>query len=70
MPSYSFKLNGKTVQVDAPADFATLWVLRDKLGVRGPEVRLWDRRVQGLHESPRRGLVQPVRDAGLRVRRP
>ena len=37
MPSYSFKLNGKDVTVDAPADMPLLWVLRDLLGVTGPK---------------------------------
>jgi isoquinoline 1-oxidoreductase alpha subunit len=30
-------VNGKTVTVDAPADLPLLWVLRDKLGIRGPK---------------------------------
>ena len=37
MPSYAFKLNGKNVKVDAPADMPLLWVLRDLLGVTGPK---------------------------------
>ncbi|AUG75128.1 (2Fe-2S)-binding protein [Kitasatospora sp. MMS16-BH015] len=37
MPSYTFVLNGQSVQVDAPADMPLLWVLRDKLGVTGPK---------------------------------
>ena len=37
MPSYAFKLNGKNVTVDAPADMSLLWVLRDLLGVTGPK---------------------------------
>ncbi|MGB8649618.1 MAG: (2Fe-2S)-binding protein [Mycobacteriales bacterium] len=37
MPKYSFMLNGKTVQVDAPGDLSVLWALRDKLGVTGPK---------------------------------
>ena len=37
MPSYSFNLNGSPVTVDAPADLALLWVLRDKLGLTGPK---------------------------------
>ncbi len=37
MPKYSFRLNGERVQVDAPADLAALWTLRDKLGVTGPK---------------------------------
>ena len=37
MPSYAFKLNGKNVTVDAPADMPLLWVLRDVLGVTGPK---------------------------------
>ena len=37
MPKYSFELNGKTVQVDAPGDLSVLWALRDKLGVTGPK---------------------------------
>ena len=37
MPKYSFKLNGKKVEVDAPGDLSVLWALRDKLGVTGPK---------------------------------
>ena len=37
MPNYTFTLNGSPVTVDAPADLDLLWVLRDKLGVRGPK---------------------------------
>jgi isoquinoline 1-oxidoreductase alpha subunit len=37
VPSYTFKLNGKNVSVDAPADMPLLWVLRDLLGVTGPK---------------------------------
>lgn len=37
MPKYSFTLNGKAVQVDAPGDLSVLWALRDKLGTTGPK---------------------------------
>jgi isoquinoline 1-oxidoreductase alpha subunit len=37
MPNYSFNVNGNAVTVDAPADMALLWVLRDKLGLTGPK---------------------------------
>ena len=37
MPNYTFNVNGKSVTVDAPADLALLWVLRDKLGITGPK---------------------------------
>lgn len=37
MPSYALLLNGSLVHVDAPADMALLWVLRDKLGITGPK---------------------------------
>ena len=37
MPTYSFKVNGKAVNVDAPPGMALLWVLRDKLGITGPK---------------------------------
>ena len=37
MPNYTFTVNGKQVTVNAPADLAMLWVLRDKLGVTGPK---------------------------------
>src|SRR4030095_4072249 len=37
VPSYTFKLNGENVHVDAPADMPLLWVLRDLLGVTGPK---------------------------------
>lgn len=37
MPNYNLNVNGKTVEVEAPADMALLWVLRDKLGITGPK---------------------------------
>jgi isoquinoline 1-oxidoreductase subunit alpha len=37
MPNYNLNVNGKSVDVDAPADLALLWVLRDKLGITGPK---------------------------------
>ncbi len=37
MPNYSLQINGQTMNVDAPADMALLWVLRDKLGITGPK---------------------------------
>ena len=37
MPQYSFRLNGKDVQVDAPANLPALWALREKLGTTGPK---------------------------------
>ncbi|MHA6796611.1 (2Fe-2S)-binding protein [Pseudonocardia bannensis] len=37
MPNHSFKLNGQQVDVDVEDDVRMLWVLRDKLGVRGPK---------------------------------
>src|SRR5438067_4179855 len=37
MPTYNFQVNGEPVSVDAPADLALLWVLRDLLGITGPK---------------------------------
>lgn len=37
MPTYNFTVNNQPVSVDAPADLALLWVLRDKLGITGPK---------------------------------
>ncbi|PYN92216.1 MAG: (2Fe-2S)-binding protein [Candidatus Rokuibacteriota bacterium] len=37
MPTYSFYVNDQRVSVEAPADLALLWVLRDKLGITGPK---------------------------------
>lgn len=37
MPNYAFIVNGAAVTVEAPADMALLWVLRDKLGITGPK---------------------------------
>lgn len=37
MPTYSFRVNGKPVTVDAPEDMPLLWVLRDLLGITGPK---------------------------------
>ncbi len=37
MPIYNLNVNNQAVTVDAPADMALLWVLRDKLGITGPK---------------------------------
>jgi isoquinoline 1-oxidoreductase subunit alpha len=37
MPTYNITVNNQPVSVDAPADMALLWVLRDKLGITGPK---------------------------------
>lgn len=37
MPTYTFTLNAKSVTVEAPAESALLWVLRDLLDIRGPK---------------------------------
>ena len=37
MPTYQFTVNQQAVSVEAPADMALLWVLRDKLGITGPK---------------------------------
>ncbi len=37
MPIYNLNVNNQAVAVDAPADMALLWVLRDKLGITGPK---------------------------------
>jgi isoquinoline 1-oxidoreductase alpha subunit len=37
MALYNFTVNSQAVAVDAPADMALLWVLRDKLGITGPK---------------------------------
>jgi isoquinoline 1-oxidoreductase subunit alpha len=37
MPAFTFTVNGSPVTVDAPADLAMLWVLRDRLGITGPK---------------------------------
>jgi isoquinoline 1-oxidoreductase alpha subunit len=37
MPIYNLNVNNQNVSVDAPADMAVLWVLRDKLGITGPK---------------------------------
>jgi isoquinoline 1-oxidoreductase alpha subunit len=37
VPSHSFILNGKRVNVDVESDVHLLWVLRDILGVHGPK---------------------------------
>src|SRR5436309_15590931 len=37
MPTYNFRVKGGPVGVDAPADLALLWVLRDVLGITGPK---------------------------------
>lgn len=37
MPVYRFELNGALVEVEASADMALLWVLRDQLAITGPK---------------------------------
>jgi isoquinoline 1-oxidoreductase alpha subunit len=37
MPTHSFILNGKRVNVDCQDDLRLLWVLRDLLGIHGPK---------------------------------
>ncbi len=37
MPIYNLTVNNQPVSVDAPANLALLWVLRDKLGITGPK---------------------------------
>ncbi len=37
MANYNLKVNGADVNVEAPADLALLWVLRDILGITGPK---------------------------------
>jgi isoquinoline 1-oxidoreductase alpha subunit len=37
VPTYTFSVNGKPVTMELPADMPLLWVLRDKLGVKGPK---------------------------------
>lgn len=37
MPIYNLTVNNQAVSVDAPANMALLWVLRDKLGITGPK---------------------------------
>jgi isoquinoline 1-oxidoreductase alpha subunit len=37
VPSHTFILNGKRVQVECDSDVRLLWVLRDILGVTGPK---------------------------------
>ena len=37
MPIYNLTVNNQAVTVDAPANLALLWVLRDKLGITGPK---------------------------------
>jgi isoquinoline 1-oxidoreductase alpha subunit len=37
VPTYTFSVNGNPVSVNVPADMPLLWVLRDKLGVKGPK---------------------------------
>ncbi|HWD01365.1 MAG TPA: (2Fe-2S)-binding protein [Amycolatopsis sp.] len=37
MPQHTFKLNGKQVTVEAEDTERLLWVLRDRLGVKGPK---------------------------------
>ena len=37
MPEYTLTVNGEQHTLDLPADLPLLWVLRDKLGIKGPK---------------------------------
>jgi isoquinoline 1-oxidoreductase alpha subunit len=37
VPTYTLTVNGETHTLDLPADMRLLWVLRDKLGIKGPK---------------------------------
>ena len=37
MPNYTLTVNGETHRLNLPADMPLLWVLRDKLGIKGPK---------------------------------
>jgi isoquinoline 1-oxidoreductase alpha subunit len=37
VPQHTFKVNGRSVTVDAPDDVRLLWILRDILGITGPK---------------------------------
>ncbi|WP_149360184.1 (2Fe-2S)-binding protein [Lolliginicoccus suaedae] len=37
MPSYTFRVNGRDVTVEAARGLPLMWVLRDKLGITGPK---------------------------------
>jgi isoquinoline 1-oxidoreductase subunit alpha len=37
VPTYSLTVNGEKHTLDLPADMPLLWVLRDKLGIKGPK---------------------------------
>ena len=60
MPKQTFIVNGKPVTVNVHPDVRVLWVLRDLLGITGPEVRLRHQRVQGVHVAHQRQGLQPV----------
>jgi isoquinoline 1-oxidoreductase alpha subunit len=37
VPNYTLTVNGETHRLNLPADMPLLWVLRDKLGIKGPK---------------------------------
>jgi isoquinoline 1-oxidoreductase alpha subunit len=37
VPNYTLTVNGETHTLDLPGDMPLLWVLRDKLGIKGPK---------------------------------
>jgi isoquinoline 1-oxidoreductase alpha subunit len=37
VPNYTLSVNGETHTLNLPADMPLLWVLRDKLGIKGPK---------------------------------
>jgi isoquinoline 1-oxidoreductase alpha subunit len=37
VPNYTLTVNGETHHLTLPADMPLLWVLRDKLGIKGPK---------------------------------
>ena len=52
--AFSLDINGRTVEVDVPADMPLLWVLRETLGLTGTKYRLRHRRLRRLHGACRR----------------
>jgi aerobic-type carbon monoxide dehydrogenase small subunit (CoxS/CutS family) len=70
MATYTITVNGKTEKVDvADGNMPLLWVLRDKLNLKGTKFGCGVFRVRSMQRPPRRSGDARLRDADLVGRR-
>ena len=66
IPTQTFIVNGTEVSVEVEDDVRLLWVLRNLLGITGPNTA-GPRHLQGVYQPPERQGLQSLRHAGRRV---